>query len=134
MSVESFSNQHRRRSRVAASHAPAFADMSCDPVYSAASQPGLGVCSLTPIMLTQRRFLVMMPLYYLHIRNGDKLEVDPDGTELPDLEAAFAEAVKVARELVDEVDDLGRDAAIEITDGAGETVLTVPFSDTLRPH
>ena len=58
-------------------------------------------------MLTQRRFLVMMPLYYLHIRNGDKLEVDPDGTELPDLEAAFAEAVKVARELVDEVDDLG---------------------------
>ena len=76
----------------------------------------------------------MMPLYYLHIRNGDKLEVDPDGTELPDLEAAFAEAVKVARELVDEVDDLGRDAAIEITDGSGETVLTVPFSDTLRPH
>ena len=76
----------------------------------------------------------MMPLYYLHIRNGDKLEVDPDGTELPDLEAAFAEAVTVARELVDEVDDLGRDAAIEITDGAGDTVLTVPFSDTLRPH
>ena len=49
-------------------------------------------------MLTQRRFLVMMPLYYLHIRNGDKLEVDPDGTELPDLDAAFSEAVKVARE------------------------------------
>jgi len=75
-----------------------------------------------------------MPLYYFHIRNGDKLELDPDGTELPDLEAAFAEAVKVARELVDEVDDLGRDAAIEITDGAGDTVLTVSFSDTLRLH
>ena len=48
----------------------------------------------------------MMPLYYLHIRNGEKLEVDPDGTELPDLDAAFAEAMKVARELAGEVADL----------------------------
>ena len=102
--------------------------------YSAASQPGLGVGGLTPIMLTQRRFFVMMPLYYLHIRNGDKLEVDPDGTELPDLDAALAEAVKVARELVDEVHDLGRDAVIEVADGSGETILTVPFSDAVRPH
>jgi len=85
-------------------------------------------------MLTQRRFLAMMPLYYLHIRNGGKLEVDPDGIELPDLDAALAEAVKVARELVDEVDDLGRDALIEITDGSGETILTMPFSDAVRPH
>ena len=45
----------------------------------------------------------MMPLYYLHIRNGDKLEVDPDGTELPDLETAFEEARKVARELAGEI-------------------------------
>ena len=72
----------------------------------------------------------MMPLYYLHIRNGDKLEVDPDGTELPDLNAAVAEALKVARELLGEVNDLRRDAVIEIADGAGRTVLTVPFSDT----
>ncbi len=76
----------------------------------------------------------MMPLYYLHIRNGDKLEVDPDGTELPDLEVALTEALKVARELVDEVADLGRDAVIEVADGSGETVLTVPFSDAIRPH
>jgi hypothetical protein len=85
-------------------------------------------------MLTQRRFLIMMPLYYLHIRNGDKLEVDPDGTELPDLDVAFAEAAKVARELVDEVGDLGRDAVIEIADGSGETILIVPFSDAVQPH
>ena len=75
----------------------------------------------------------MMPLYYLHIRNGDKLEVDPDGTELPDLEAALTEALKVARELVGEVADLGRDAVIEVADGSGEIILTVPFSDALRP-
>jgi hypothetical protein len=76
----------------------------------------------------------MMPLYYLHIRNGNKLEVDPDGTELLDLNAAVVEAQKVARELVNEVDDLGRDAVIEIADGSGETILTVPFSDAVRPH
>lgn len=76
----------------------------------------------------------MMPLYFLHIRSGDKLEVDPDGTDLPDVDAAFAEALKVARELVDEVADLGRDAMIEIADGSGEIVLIVPFSEAVRPH
>ncbi|KLK94581.1 hypothetical protein AA309_02810 [Microvirga vignae] len=75
-----------------------------------------------------------MPLYFLHIRNGDKLEIDPDGMELPDQDAALIEALKVARELLDEVADLGRDAVIEIADGTGETVLTVPFSDAVRPH
>ena len=76
----------------------------------------------------------MMPLYYLHTRNGNKLEVDPDGTELPHLDAAFEEAQKVARELAGEVADLGQDAIIEIADGSGETILTVPFSDAVRPH
>jgi hypothetical protein len=76
----------------------------------------------------------MMPLYYLHIRNGEKLEVDPDGTELPDLDAAFAEAMKVARELAGEVADLGRDAIIEIADGSGDTILAVPFADAVLPH
>ena len=76
----------------------------------------------------------MMSLYYLHIRNGDKLEVDPDGTELPHLDAALAEALQVARELLGEVSDLGQDAVIEIADGNGESVLTVPLSDAARPH
>lgn len=76
----------------------------------------------------------MMPLYYLHIRTGNKLEVDPDGTELPDLDAALAEAMKVARELVGEVADLGRDAVIEIADGSGETIIAVPFADAVLPH
>ena len=52
----------------------------------------------------------------------------------PDLDAALAEAVKVARELVNEVDDLGRDAVIEIADESGETILTVAFSDVVGPH
>jgi hypothetical protein len=75
----------------------------------------------------------MMPLYYLHIRNGDKFEVDPDGMELPDLDAAVGEALKVAQELLGEVSDLGRNTVIEIADGVGETVLIVPFSDATGP-
>jgi hypothetical protein len=74
----------------------------------------------------------MMPIYYFHIRDGDQLEVDPDGTELPDLNAARVEALKVAQELMSEVADLGQDTVIEIADGDGQTILIVPFSDTLR--
>jgi hypothetical protein len=70
----------------------------------------------------------MMPLYYLHIRHGNRLELDPEGTELPDLEAAVSEALRVARELASEVPDLGRETVIEIADGTGQTIQTVPFS------
>jgi hypothetical protein len=40
----------------------------------------------------------MMPMYYFHIRDGSTLEIDPDGTELPDAGAAHAEALKVAHD------------------------------------
>jgi len=39
-----------------------------------------------------------MPRYYLHIRRGTRLEKDPDGVDVPDLDTACAEAMKVARE------------------------------------
>jgi hypothetical protein len=73
----------------------------------------------------------MMPMYYFHIRDGSTLETDPDGTELPDINAAHAEALKVAQELLSEVADLGREAVIEVADGDGQTVLTVPLSDAI---
>jgi hypothetical protein len=74
-----------------------------------------------------------MPLYYLHIRTRGKLEVDPDGIEVPDLGAARAEARRVARELVEEVPDLGPDAVIEITNEAGQVVQSVRISDAPQP-
>jgi hypothetical protein len=76
----------------------------------------------------------MMPLYYLHIRNGDELEVDPDGAELPNIHAALAEALKVARELTAEIPEYDGSTVIEVADGDGLTVLTVPFSDAHRPR
>jgi hypothetical protein len=75
----------------------------------------------------------MMPLYYCHIRNRDELEVDPDGTELPDIDAALTEALKVARELTAEIPGYDGSTVIEIADEDGRTVLTLPFSDALRP-
>jgi hypothetical protein len=74
----------------------------------------------------------MMPMYYLHIRNGDKLELDPDGTELPGTDTALAEALKVARELAAEIPEYDGSTVMEVTDGDGQTVLTVPFSDAIR--
>ena len=37
-----------------------------------------------------------MPMFYLHIRDGDGLFEDPDGSDLPDLGAARAEAALAA--------------------------------------
>jgi len=75
-----------------------------------------------------------MPLYFFHIRNGDTVELDPDGTELPNVDAAAVEARRVVRELVCEVSDLGRDAILEVADAAGRTLLTLLFADAIRPH
>ena len=61
----------------------------------------------------------MMPMYYFHIRDGSTLEIDPDGTELPDAGAAQAEALKVAHELLRELPDLQK-AVIEIADEHGQ--------------
>jgi hypothetical protein len=74
-----------------------------------------------------------MPLYYLHIRHRNELEEDPDGMELPDIDAAMAEALKVARELTAEMPGYDGSTVIEIADGDGQTILTLPFSDALRP-
>jgi len=73
----------------------------------------------------------MMPMYYFHIRDGSTFEIHPDGTELPDISAAHAEALNVAHELLREVADLGQKAALEIADEHGQTILTMPLSDAL---
>lgn len=41
-----------------------------------------------------------MPRYHFHLRARGRIHADPDGTELPDLEAARAHAAAVAQELM----------------------------------
>ena len=76
-----------------------------------------------------------MPHFYLHIRDGDVLIEDPDGSDLPDLDAARAEALAGARDILasrlraGEVVDGQR---IEITDATGGVLAVVPLKDAIR--
>ncbi len=41
-----------------------------------------------------------MPRWYLHVHDGERAILDPEGSELPDLTAARKEALAAARELL----------------------------------
>jgi hypothetical protein len=72
-----------------------------------------------------------MPRYFLHI---DELDTDPEGTEFPGLEAARAEAVLAARELLAEFIFEGREVIplkILIADEAGQVLDTIHMRDVL---
>lgn len=59
---------------------------------------------------------------------------DPDGSELPDLDAARAEAIGAARHLWAEAILAGRDLpdwSFEIADGQGRLLATVSFGEAL---
>lgn len=76
-----------------------------------------------------------MPRFFFNIRNGDELIADPDGTDLPDLDAAVEEALNDARELLSEIVKLGNlvdGQAFEIADETGKVVRTVSFKDAVR--
>ena len=76
-----------------------------------------------------------MPRFFFNIRRGVEYIVDPDGTDLPDLDAAVDEALEDARELLSEIVRLGNlvdGQAFEIADETGVIVRTVPFKDAVR--
>jgi hypothetical protein len=81
-----------------------------------------------------------MPRYYLHIvRDGEAIK-DPEGYDLPDLDAAKREAISGAREILSEEvlrGSLSLDEHIEIVDDRGEVVFVIPFMSTVDircPH
>ncbi|HST95450.1 MAG TPA: hypothetical protein VLJ78_11810 [Microvirga sp.] len=67
-----------------------------------------------------------MPRYFFNIRDGYDLDEDDEGIELPDVEAARAEALATVEELRDQLADAGN-IELEITDETGRRLLTVPF-------
>lgn len=78
-----------------------------------------------------------MPTFFFHVRDGDRLIEDPEGVDLPDLDAARAEAATAARQL--RGDALLRGGAVagrsfEITDKAGRVLATVAIKDVLDSH
>ena len=75
-----------------------------------------------------------MPKFYFHIRHGDVVKQDPEGSELASIEEARQEAVLAARELLAERLLRGQpvnDDVFEIADEGGIVVDTVAFRSVL---
>lgn len=76
-----------------------------------------------------------MPLYYFHLaRDGGRLQ-DEQGLALPDVEAAWYQAVRSARELIRAEHSLGGQwdrQAIEICDEGGIRLDQVALADIVH--
>jgi hypothetical protein len=84
--------------------------------------------------------LLVMPQYSLHIWNGRDRYGHPRKLDLPSIEAAHAVALQLARVLIAARSswrelpiEARKQLVIEIVDEAGQTVLTVPFTEAEGP-
>lgn len=74
-----------------------------------------------------------MPRYYFHLYN-DLISMDDEGRILPDLDAARANAIREAREMMMETVGEGRinfSHRIEIADDSGDIAATVLFAEAV---
>jgi hypothetical protein len=75
-----------------------------------------------------------VPLYYFNVHNSIGFTEDEEGQQLADLDAARAEGLKGVRSILAEdvsrghLDLAGR---LEVVDGLGALVLTIPFSEAV---
>jgi hypothetical protein len=79
---------------------------------------------------------VPMPRYYFNIVTGDGIREDLEGSELLDLDHARVEAIKDARALMSDAILQGHDISsrrLEISNEAGDVLLTVAFADAIKP-
>src|SRR5262245_28839142 len=74
-----------------------------------------------------------MPLFFLHMTDGDRLIRDPDGSFYDDLEGARSEAIESARELMAAgiLDEgrIGIERSITICNASGTVLLVLPFRE-----
>lgn len=73
--------------------------------------------------------------FYFHVRDGDCLIIDPDGSDLPDIEAARAEAISSARYILAEKVKAGAivdGQRFEITDENDVVRAIVPLRAAIR--
>ena len=76
-----------------------------------------------------------MPLYYFHLRDGEDLLLDPEGSELADFEAVRARALLSARSLMSADILEGRlqlDLRIDVEDAGGRVTYRLPFRDAIE--
>jgi hypothetical protein len=70
-----------------------------------------------------------MPRYFLHLWDGDLFEEDREGTDLPDLAAARAEALRFALEISRDLEAPDQ-ALVQVADEKGSTLWTLELSRT----
>lgn len=78
-----------------------------------------------------------MPRFHFHMRDGDRIIEDPDGANLPSLDAARAKATAAIREAASRPLRLGQDLTgrrFEIADESGRVLATVAFRDVFGLH
>jgi len=78
-----------------------------------------------------------MPRYFFHIRDGEKMEVDPEGVEFPTLESAVLDAQAAAREMLAERLLTGErldGQRLEIADETGSVLQVVTFKSVMNFH
>lgn len=76
-----------------------------------------------------------MSRFFFHVRTGDELVRDPEGSELASLLDARAEAILDARAAmsvaIGEGRDISRRTSVEIHDEADVLVMKVPYRDAI---
>ena len=76
-----------------------------------------------------------MPRFFLNIRDGADFVEDPDGSVLPNIEAACREALAAARDILADKIRAGEvigEQLFEITDESGIVRALLPMRDALR--
>jgi hypothetical protein len=72
-----------------------------------------------------------MPMYYFHLRDNEPI-LDPDGTDLIDVEAARGHAESVARELMFKTDGILGEAwsmwSMHVEDAKGQELFSFEMS------
>ena len=77
-----------------------------------------------------------MPLYYFHIQEPNGIVTDEEGQEFADIQAAALNALESVRDIVGESVRMGKgakaDHSLQVADGAGKVLLTLPFTKVLE--
>lgn len=76
-----------------------------------------------------------MPHYYFHLRDGNDVIEDPEGSAFLNLQAARQEALATAREILAERVRTGQVVGgqqIDICDSKGHRLSTVPFCEAFK--
>jgi hypothetical protein len=69
-----------------------------------------------------------MPVFFFNLRDGSEGTADPEGVNLPDLQAAKNYAMEVARELMNRNEVERRHWQLNVFDSDGSLVAEVPFA------